>query len=175
MVIPGDIIGNCCGQPFSSKGFGEAYKHTANQIFSKLWHWSRQGTIPVLMDITSCTQSLHTARPYLSEENQVKFDQLKIMDSIEYIADVLLPKLTISRPKNKVVFHPVCSVYKMNLYHKLQLIGESCATHLHLPANTGCCGMAGDRGFYYPGLIKAATNDEAAEVNQEIYDGYFIC
>ena len=86
---------------------------------------------------------------------------------------MLLPKLTISRSKNKVVFHPVCSVFKMNLYSKLQLIGETCATHLHLPANAGCCGMAGDRGFYYPGLIKAATNDEAAEVNQEIYDGYY--
>jgi D-lactate dehydrogenase len=125
------------------------------------------------MDITSCTQSLYTARPYLTPENQVKFDQIKILDSIEYIADILLLKLNISSPKDNVVFHPVCSVFKMNLYGKLKLIGETCSTNLDLPANTGCCGMAGDRGFYYPALIKAATNDEAAEVNEQQYDGYY--
>jgi len=173
VMVPKDIIGNCCGQPYSSKGFSEAYRHNANEIFTKLWHWSQQGKIPVLMDITSCTQSLHTARPYLSDENKEKFDQIKILDSIEYIADMLLPKLNISLPKNKVVFHPVCSVFKMNLYSKLQLIGEACATNLQLPVNTGCCGMAGDRGFYYPGLIKAATNYEAMEVNEQEYDGYY--
>jgi D-lactate dehydrogenase len=173
VLIPNDIVGNCCGQPYASKGFSDAYKHNANEIFGKLWHWSQLGKIPVLMDITSCTQSLHTARPYLTPENQVKFDQLKILDSIEYIADMLLPKLTISLPKDQVVFHPVCSVFKMNLYNKLKLIGETCSTKLDLPVNAGCCGMAGDRGFYYPDLIKAATNNEAAEVNEQQYDGYY--
>jgi D-lactate dehydrogenase len=173
VLIPSDIVGNCCGQPYSSKGFSQAYTHNANDIFGKLWHWSQQGNIPVLMDITSCTQSLHTARPYLTPENQAKFDQIKILDSIEYIADMLLPKLTIRLPKKQIVFHPVCSIFKMNLYGKLKLIGEACATKLHLPANAGCCGMAGDRGFYYPGLIEAATNNEAAEVNEQQYDGYY--
>lgn len=42
----------------------------------------------------------------------------------------------------------------MNLYNKLKQIGESCATKVDLPVQAGCCGMAGDLGFYYPDLIK---------------------
>jgi D-lactate dehydrogenase len=33
--------------------------------------------------------------------------------------------------------------------------------------------MAGDRGFYYPDLIEAATKNEATEVNEQQYDGYY--
>ena len=173
VVIPTDIVGNCCGQPFSSKGFAAAYQHNANNTIEKLWQWSQQGRLPVLMDITSCTQSLHTSRPYLTAANQDKFDKLKIYDSINFITDVLLPNLKIKTPKKQVMLHPVCTVFKMDLYNKLKQIGEACAIKADIPVQAGCCGMAGDRGFYYPGLIKAATNDEAAEVNQQQYDGYY--
>ena len=33
--------------------------------------------------------------------------------------------------------------------------------------------MAGDRGFYYPGLTQSATFNEVAEVNTTQYDGYY--
>jgi D-lactate dehydrogenase len=33
--------------------------------------------------------------------------------------------------------------------------------------------MAGDRGFYYPGLTAAATRKEAEEVLAVEYDGYY--
>lgn len=173
VVVPNDIVGNCCGQPFSSKGFAAAYQYTANDTIEKLWLWTEEGKIPVLMDITSCTQSLHSARPYLSAANQLKFDKIKILDAIDFIADMLLPKLNITSPKQQVVFHPVCTVFKMNLYNKLKQIGEACAAKVDLPVQAGCCGMAGDRGFYHPGLIKAATANEAAEVNENKYDGYY--
>ncbi len=173
LVVPNDIVGNCCGQPFSSKGFAVAYQYIANDTIEKLWLWTEEGSIPVLMDITSCTQSLHTSRPYLSEANQQKFDKIRILDSIDFIADMLLPKLIITTPKLQVVLHPVCTVFKMNLYNKLKQIGKACAAKVDLPVHTGCCGMAGDRGFYYPGLTKAATANEAAEVNENRYDGYY--
>ena len=173
VVIPADIVGNCCGQPFSSKGFTEAYTYKANDTIEKLWQWTQKGKLPVLMDITSCTQSLHTARPYLSAVNQERFDKIKIFDSINFITDILLPKLIINTPKQQVTFHPVCTIFKMNLYNKLKQIGEACATKVDLPVQAGCCGMAGDRGFYYPDLIKAATANEAKEVNEKCYDGYY--
>lgn len=173
VVIPADIVGNCCGQPFSSKGFTEAYTYKANDTVEKLWHWTQEGKLPVLMDITSCTQSLHTARPYLSAVNQERFDNIKIFDSINFITDMLLPNLIIVTPKPQVTFHPVCTIFKMNLYNKLKQIGEACATKVDLPVQAGCCGMAGDRGFYYPDLTKAATANEAKEVNEKCYDGYY--
>ena len=127
----------------------------------------------MLMDFTSCTQSLLAGRPYLSAVNQQRFDKIKILDSINFIADMLLPKLTIRLPKQDVMLHPVCSVFKMGLYDKLKQVGEACAVHSSMPIQAGCCGMAGDRGFYYPGLIKEATKNEADEVNEKKYDGYY--
>ncbi len=168
-----ELSGVCCGQIFSSKGFAEAYKITANATLEKIWFYTEGGTIPIVMDVTSCTHSFQTCKPYLTEGNKLKFDQLLIMDSIDFAADILLPKLTIQNKKKRIVFHPVCSVSKMNLLHKLQKIGQSCAEVADIPTFAGCCGMAGDRGFYYPKLTEAATTIEAQEVNQNVYDGYY--
>ena len=140
---------------------------------AKIWLYTEGGTMPIVMDVTSCTHSFQTSRPYLTEENKARFDQLRIMDSIDFAADVLLPKLTILNKKKRIVFHPVCSVSKMNLMPKLQKIGQSCADIADMPTFAGCCGMAGDRGFYYPKLTEAATKIEAQEVNQNVYDGYY--
>ena len=92
---------------------------------------------------------------------------------IDFASDVLLPRLKITAPKDKIVFHPVCSVHKMGSMGKLQRIGKACAVQADIPAFAGCCGMAGDRGFYYPELTKAATKNEATEVKQMDYDGYY--
>jgi len=125
------------------------------------------------MDTTSCTASLLSSRPYLSPENQARFDQLQIIDIIEYIADHVMPNLQINRLKNNIVFHPVCSTYKMNLLGKIKQIGNACSKNATIPVSAGCCGMAGDRGFYYPGLTQAATRKEAEEVMEQPYDGYY--
>ncbi len=183
VIVPQDINGTCCGQIFSSKGFTEAYRFTANETLEKLWKnieernpdtiGTEGGKIPIMMDGTSCTQTLKNSRPYLTEENQSRFDKLQILDSIDFAADILLPRLTIKNHKNRIVFHPVCSAIKMNLQGKLQKIGKACAVEADIPALAGCCGMAGDRGFYYPELTNAATKMEAMEVNSKTYDGYY--
>jgi D-lactate dehydrogenase len=171
--IPDSIKGTCCGQIFSSKGFTDAFKFTANQTIEKLWKNTEGGGISIVMDVTSCTQNLKNCRNYLTEENQKRFDSLQILDSIDFAADILLPRLTIKNKKDNIVFHPVCSVYKMGLMGKLQAIGKACAIKADIPTFAGCCGMAGDRGFYYPNLINAATQIESDEVKQNDYQGYY--
>ncbi|HRH43710.1 MAG TPA: heterodisulfide reductase-related iron-sulfur binding cluster, partial [Pyrinomonadaceae bacterium] len=121
----------------------------------------------------SCTQTLKSSRAFLTEENQIRFDKLTILDIIDFVADQILPNLKISKPKEKVVFHPVCSVTKLGLLPKLQKIGKACADQAEIPVFANCCGMAGDRGFYYPALTAAATKNEVTEVKQTKYDGYF--
>jgi D-lactate dehydrogenase len=173
IVIPDKITGTCCGQAFSSKGFAGAHAYKVNETVEKIWHWSNEGTMPVLLDITSCTQSLLTCRSSLTAINKERFDKIKIIDSIDFIADYLLPNTNISQKKNNIVLHPVCSIYKMNLQKKLETIAAALSTRYHIPLAAGCCGMAGDRGFYYPGLIAAATANEANEVKEQQYDGYY--
>ena len=172
-VIPDDLTGYCCGQLFSSKGFTGAFRDSINRLIPKLFIWSRQGHWPIVLDVTSCTQTLQNAAPYLTPDNLALYQQLQIMDSLEFTADVLLPRLKITKPKEKIVFHPVCSAYKMGLVNKLQVLGQACAVRAEIPLMAGCCGMAGDRGFYYPQLTQAATAKEAQEVSQTSYDGYY--
>lgn len=173
VLIPEKIAAACCGQIFSSKGFAEAYRLTANQTIEKLWENSCEGKIPIVTDVTSCTQTLQTSRNYLTEENKIRFDKMTILDVIDFAADSLLPNLKISKPKEKIVFHPVCSAHKLGLLGKLQIIGKACARRADIPIFAGCCGMAGDRGFYYPQLTRAAAAREAGEVKQTEYDGYY--
>lgn len=173
VTFPKKISGSCCGQIFSSKGFADAYRYKANETLERLWAASENGEIMVVTDVSSCTQTLQASRNYLSEANQKRFDQLQILDIVDFAADHLIGRLPITRPKEKVVFHPVCSVQKMGTVAKLQAIGEACSARADLPVFAACCGMAGDRGFLYPELTAAATKAEAAEVRQQNYDGYY--
>jgi D-lactate dehydrogenase len=177
LFIADHTTGVCCGQLFSSKGFIPAYKHTVNQTIALLWEWTGQGKIPVLMDVTSCTHSLQGSYSYLTEENKKLYEQIVFIDSIDFAADYLLPRLKIKDKKDNIIFHPVCTTYKMNLVPKLQTIGKACAEKAAIPFLSGCCGMAGDRGFYYPKLIESATIDEVSEVQKirdaKTCDGYY--
>jgi D-lactate dehydrogenase len=173
VFLPPDVAGTCCGTPFSSKGFDKANAIALNATFEKLWLWTERGRLPVVVDTSPCTYGLLKSRHALSAENQRRFDKLRILDGIEFTHDVLLPNLTITQRASSVALHPVCSVTKLNLTPKLQGIAQACSEAVLVPANAGCCGFAGDRGFLVPELTASATKDEAAEVSQNKHDGYF--
>ena len=171
--IPVDVAGNCCGVPFSSKGYDRAHKITVNRTIDRFWEWSDKGRLPIVIDTSPCTYGLVTARPYLTPENEQKFDQLRILDSIEFVHDTLLPRLAFGQKAEAVALHPVCSVVKMNLGPKLEGIARACSEQVTVPSSAGCCGFAGDRGFLVPELTESATRLEAAEVTAKEHDGYF--
>lgn len=173
LEIPSGLSGNCCGQAFSSKGFAPAYRMTVNRTIEKLWEWTREGSIPVVIDISSCCHSLHTCRAYLTADNQARFDRMKILDSLEFAVDVLLPRLDVRKLAGKAVFHPVCSLHKMGVYKKLVDFGALTVEEPVIPLAAGCCGMAGDRGFYYPGLTASACKAEGAEAAGHGAAGYY--
>jgi len=171
--IPNDINGSCCGQIFSSKGFSDAYRITANRMIDRLWKSSEEGKLPIVMDVTSCTQTVKSCKSYLTDENKARYDQMTFIDIIDFAADNLLPRLKIPNQKGPVVFHPVCSVYKMGTLKKMQTIGDACSSNAYIPLFAKCCGMAGDRGMYHPELTASATKTEAEEVRQVRYSGYY--
>ena len=173
LLIPSGLRGNCCGQAFSSKGFVPAYRVMVNRTIEQLWEWTREGSIPVVIDISSCTHSLRTSRAYLTADNQSRFDRMKILDSLEFAVDVLLPRLNVRKLTGKAVFHPVCSLHKMGVYKKLVDFGALTVEEPVIPLTAGCCGMAGDRGFYYPGLTASACRSEGMEAAGYAAAGYY--
>ena len=172
-TIPGTVKGSCCSQIFSSKGFGEAYRYKANEIVEQLWNASRNGAINIVTDVSSCAYTLLNIRPVLSSTNKAKYDKLKIMDSVEFLHDMVIPLVKNATKKESVVLHPVCSLEKMGTLQKFVAVARFFANEVTLPAHSGCCGMAGDRGFIFPELTASATANEAAEVKQSRYDGYY--
>ncbi|WP_439882081.1 FAD-binding and (Fe-S)-binding domain-containing protein [Pontibacter sp. MBLB2868] len=172
-LIPKDVQSACCGQIFSSKGYSKAFAYTANETIRKVWEWTDGGRLPLVLDITSCTYTLQNCRPVLTPENKQKFDAIRIIDSIDYIADFILPKANVLKKKGQVVVHPVCSLQKMALESKFVSIAKQLAEEVTVPMHAGCCGMAGDRGFLVPELTASATLPEAQEVKQHAYEGYY--
>jgi D-lactate dehydrogenase len=173
VLIPEDINGMCCGQLFSSKGYSDAYAYTSNETVKKLWKWTSGGKFPVVLDVSSCTHTLQHCRTVLTDENKGRFDQLNIIDSIDYLFDQVVPKLKNVRKKDSIVLHPVCTLKKMGLEDKLFLLASCFADKVDVPLMTGCCGMAGDRGFLFPELTASATAPEAGEVKNKVYSGYY--
>ncbi|HZU25827.1 MAG TPA: FAD-binding and (Fe-S)-binding domain-containing protein [Bryobacteraceae bacterium] len=171
--IPRAARGACCGVPFSSKGYDAANELAVNRAIERLWEWSDHGRLPVVIDTSPCTYGLRTCRTHLTAENQKRFDQLRILDSVEFANDVLLPKLTITRPARSVALHPVCSLTKLNLAGKLESVARACSGTAVIPRSAGCCGFAGDRGFLFPELTAAATAPEAAEVLAGDFEAHY--
>ena len=168
-----DCMGSCCGQIFSSKGYNEAYRFIGNKIVEQLWASSRAGEVPIVVDVSSCAYTLLQLRPSLTEENKTKFDRLRILDSVDFLHDVVLSRVTPIGTRKRIVLHPVCSVQKMGTDGKFLRIAQRFATVVDVPAKAGCCGMAGDRGFLFPELTASATAAEASEVQEQSYDGYY--
>lgn len=175
VIIPANIKAQCCGQIYSSKGFKEAYTYTVNKTISELWETTEKGRYPVVLDVTSCTQTLTNCRQSLSAVNKKNFDALTIIDSVAYLHDYIMPKVRISKKKSRIVLHPVCSLQKMDgLERRFKAIAKHFADEVTVPLFAGCCGMAGDRGFLYPELTKSAMFLEKNEVcSSKMHDGYY--
>ena len=101
------------------------------------------------------------------------FEKLTLLDGLELMHDVLLPKLEIHPTGDAVVLHPNCSSRKLNLQDKMVAIAKRCAKDVTIPLNLDCCAFAGDRGLLFPELTALATSLESAEVNAHPYDGYY--
>ncbi len=167
VFIPGDVAGTCCGTPFSSKGLSRAHGIAINAAMERCWQWSGEGKLPVVIDTSPCTYGFKTARAYLTQENQERFDKMIFLDAIEFVHDGLLPRLAVKTKSRSVALHPVCSVTKMGIGSKLEGIARACSEQVTIPLEAGCCGFAGDRGFLFPELTQSATKHEAAEVKRK--------
>ena len=171
--IPPDVAGSCCGLPWSSKGFATAHRHKANEMVERLWDWSGEGELPVVIDAASCTQAAGTpGEGVLSEKNAGHLAQLQILDSVAWAHDRLLPKLEPSRKVGSATVHPTCATRHMGLAPRLRSLAGALADEVFVAPSATCCGFAGDRGITHPELTAAATRDQAAELAGRDFDAH---
>ena len=87
-----------------------------------------------------------------------------MLDSIAWVHDHLLERLTVARRVGTVAVHPTCSSGHLGLAPKLEAVARALADEVLVPAGTTCCGMAGDRGLLHPELPASALRDVAREL-----------
>ena len=163
--IPPDVTGTCCSVPWSSKGYKDAHSFKANQTIERIWRWTGGGTLPLVIDASSCGHGLtDLGEGVLTEENQARHAEIRVIDSIEWAEEFLLPNLEITRKADSVTVHPTCSGYHLGLDRALVRVAGALADRVEVPPTATCCGFAGDRGMLHPELTASATAAEAAEV-----------
>ncbi len=162
---PPQINDLCCGTPYSSKGYYGALVKMAEHVTESLWESTEHGKYPVVMDTSPCAYRIKTYNEILYGDGLEKWQQLTILDVVEFLHDSVLPKLKLTKVPGEVVLHPTCSTTKMALEEKFLTLAEACAEKAVIPENHGCCGFAGDRGLLIPELTESAAQREAKSVN----------
>ncbi|HXF31483.1 MAG TPA: FAD-binding and (Fe-S)-binding domain-containing protein [Solirubrobacterales bacterium] len=171
--IPADVAGSCCGLPWSSKGYGAAHRHKAGELVERLWEWSGEGALPVVVDAASCTgQIVEPGEGTLSEANAERLAKLTILDSVAWAHDRLLPGLEVTSKVEAAAIHPTCATNRQGHAGRLGALAAALADDVYLPPTGTCCGFAGDRGISHPELTASATRAEAREVAGRDFDAY---
>ncbi|MGW6573114.1 FAD-binding and (Fe-S)-binding domain-containing protein [Streptomyces sp. NPDC054945] len=169
--IPGDVGGTCCATIWHSKGYEDGTRVMANRIVEAAWGWTAGGLLPLVVDASSCTLGIaREVVPYLTPENRALHAELRVLDSIVWAAEELLPRLEIRRTVGSAVLHPTCSMRHLGDEDRLRAVAEACAEEVVVPDDAGCCAFAGDRGMLHPELTASATAREAAEVTARAFD-----
>jgi D-lactate dehydrogenase len=170
--IPEDVAGSCCGLPWSSKGFGRAHRLKANEMVERLWRWSGEGALPIVVDAASCTNAVtEPGEGVLGEENAERLGKLEIVDSVSW-AERLLPWLEVAEKVGAAAVHPTCATRRMGLAGPLRELAAALAEDVFVPPSASCCGFAGDRGISHPELTAAATGQQAAELSGRRFDAH---
>jgi D-lactate dehydrogenase len=169
--IPDDVAGSCCGLPWSSKGFGAAHRHKANETVARLWRWSDEGELPVVIDASSCTHAVaEPGEGVLSEPNAERLAGMQILDSVAWAHDRLLPRLEVRAKVASATVHPTCAARHLGLAPRLRRLAAALAEEVYVAPSATCCGFAGDRGFSHPELTAAATRPQVEELAGRSFD-----
>ena len=165
-TIPEGIINLCCGTPWKSKGLIDGYQTMVESTYAALITASENGGLPIVCENSSCSEGLLNA--IKSKPNST----LKIIDSIDFAAEYLLPKLVVTRKLDSVALHPTCSSTLLGSNLNLESLARSISNQVTTPLEWGCCAFAGDRGMLYPELTASATIVEANSLKGQNFDAY---
>lgn len=159
-AYPAALTSQCCGLPFQSKGQFNASSAKSAQLLAALWHQSRQGQLPVLVDTSPCTQKLLE-----DAKKDPCYNGLKLLEPAGFALQYLLPRLQVTTKAARIALHQTCSSRRMQA-DSLQLqLAELLSAEVVVPQDIHCCGFAGDKGFQLPELNAAALSPLKSQVD----------
>lgn len=176
VTLPRGVEKRCCGTVWRSKGLRDGLHEMAVGTARTLLEASEDGRSPVVTDASSCSHGLHELvgdlRGFGEDELADRLAEVPTMDAVRYVADHVLPRLSVRRTLGSMVVHPTCSDRHAGDVEALATVANRCATTVVVPVDAGCCGFAGDRGMLHPELTASATRPEAREATSRPFDAY---
>ncbi len=145
VIFPEGMDKLCCGMIWESKGMPEVADNMTAKLEEALLKASENGKYPVLCDQSPC---LHRMRDHIKS--------LKLYEPAEFITKFLADNLEFTPTDEPVAVHVTCSTRRMGLGSTIIDLARRCSTNVTVPAEVGCCGFAGDKGFNVPELNKWA-------------------
>jgi D-lactate dehydrogenase len=162
VIVPAGLAPLCCGQPFESKGLDAAAHAKSAELEATLREASRGGELPIVFDTSPCAYRM---KRFLA-------GRLDVRDAVEFVHDVVLPRVTLEPRAATVAVHPVCSLRKMGHADKLAAIAARCSARVVTVDEVQCCGFAGDRGFTHPELNEHALRHLRNSLPPDCQAGY---
>lgn len=142
VIVPEGLTGQCCGQPFESKGFPQEAERVGGKLAAKLAPLKAR----VVTDASTCARHLKSHH-----------GEIAVADSAEFLLAEVLPKLTITAPLPVVAVHHNCSAQRQQEQGAIETLAKACATRIAVLNSVTCCGYAGDKGLFVPELNEWAT------------------
>jgi D-lactate dehydrogenase len=162
VVIARDSERLCCGQSFESKGYEQAAIAVRAQTANALRAYA--DSVTVMFDTPTCSAAMH------------RDGGMPVLDVVQFLHDVVMPNLRVSKVRNHAVVHPGCGVHKSGRVDVLRAIASACAHRVSVPPSSMCCGYAGDRGMRHPELTAAAVAPMVTELDaMSDVDGWYGC
>jgi D-lactate dehydrogenase len=153
VIVPKELDGQCCGQPWLSKGFPEEADRVGSALTGQLEELSANGDLPILTDASTCAKHL---RGHSGE--------MLVADSAEFLAREVLPRLGPATKLPVVAVHHNCSAQRLNEPALTEAIAAACASRVAVLNSVSCCGYAGDKGLFLPELNEWATRFAKSDI-----------
>ena len=139
VIFPENMSKLCCGTIWESKGMPELADQKSAELERALLKASYNGTYPVLCDQSPCLYRMrHTIKG------------VDMYEPVEFILKFVADRLNFTPINDTITVHTTCSTTKMGLKSDLIRLAEMCSTSVVVPQEVGCCGFAGDKGFFNP-------------------------
>ncbi len=142
VIVPDGLDGQCCGQPFLSKGFPGESKRVGDRLTEKLVPYGAR----VLTDASTCAK-------HMKEHH----GEVTTADSAEFLLAEVLPKVKVLRQLPTVAVHQNCSAQRMKEQAAILAVAGAVAQKVAPLETVSCCGFAGDKGLFVPELNAWAT------------------
>ena len=146
VIVPDHLTGQCCGQPFQSKGFPEQAAEVGKALKAELSTLSDAGRLSVVTDASTCAKHLKEFP-----------GDAPVADSAQFLITHVLPKLAITQKLPIVAVHHNCSAQRLAEQPATEAVAAACADKLAVLSSITCCGYAGDKGLFLPELNAHAT------------------